>query len=169
MRALIALSAFWIATVGAAHAAPSFHAGLIAAAKATPVRDIDYDQERCDDRTVGEWLAAFTAAHARRIDWTAGRCRIVGPGIDAGSDWCVQATVRLAQPQDAKDAPMVEIFFEDPVRGRPGKAYAFRGLMQAADGQDMSRFRNDFEYDWISRFPAAKAAVVDCPPEPEPS
>jgi hypothetical protein len=27
----------------------------------------------------------------------------------------------------------------------------------------MSRFRQDFEADWTSRFPAPPGAVVDCP------
>lgn len=137
-------------------------ARLIQAARATPVRAVDYDQDRCDGRTVEQWLKALTAANARSISWTAGRCEIVGPGIDAGSRWCAQASIALARPKSAKDRPMVEVFFEAPVRGRPGKAYAFRGLMQAADGLDMSRRREEFEYDWTSRFPRAKRAIVDC-------
>ena len=137
-------------------------ARLIAAAKATPVRAIDYDDDRCDARTVQQWLAQLTGAGARGIVWTAGPCQIVGPGIDAGSRWCAQATVLLARPKGAADRPMVEVFFEAPKAGRPGPAYAFRGLMRAADGLDMSRFRRDFEYDWTSRFKPADGAIVDC-------
>ena len=137
-------------------------ARLIAAAKATPVRAIDYDDDRCDARTVQQWLAQLTGAGARGIVWTAGPCQIVGPGIDAGSRWCAQATVLLARPKGAADRPMVEVFFEAPKAGRPGPAYAFRGLMRAADGLDMSRFRRDFEYDWTSRFKPAPGAIVDC-------
>jgi hypothetical protein len=158
------LAAALAAAAVAAHKPPSLTARTIAAAKAAPVRAIDYDQDRCDARTVAQWLAALTRPQARAVDWTAGRCQLVGPGIDQGSDWCVQATVRLAHPKGRDDQPMIEVFFEDPVRGRPGKAYAFRGVMQAPDGVDISRFRNEFEYDWTSRFPASKAAVVDCAP-----
>jgi hypothetical protein len=161
-RLLLGLAA-GTALAGAAQGAPSLNARMIAAAKATPVRAIDYDDDRCDDRTVVQWLTALTRPQAKAITWTAGRCQIVGPGIDAGSDWCAQAHVILARPKGRADEPMVEIFFERPKRGRPGRAYAFRGLMQAADGLDMARFRRDFEYDWTSRFKPRPGAIVDCP------
>ena len=153
---------------GPAHGAPSLNDRMIAAAKATPVRAIDYDDDRCDDRTVARWLADLTRPQSRAITWTAGRCQIVGPGIDAGSRWCVQAHVVLARTKGASDKPMVEVFFERPKAGRPGPAYAFRGLMRADDGLDMTRFRRDFEYDWTSRFKPAPGAVVDCPKEDDP-
>lgn len=159
LLALAAVAAF----AGAAQGAPSLNARLIAAAKATPVRAIDYDDDRCDRRTVARWLADLTGPRARAITWTAGRCQIVGPGIDAGSRWCAQARVTLARPKGRSDRPMVEVFFERPKGGLPGHAYAFRGLMLATDGLDMSRFRRDFEYDWTSRFKPAPGAIVDCP------
>ncbi len=159
---LIAGMVLVAALQGLATPTPTLRALEIKAARQAPVRAIDYDQERCDRRSVEQWLKALTGPDARTISWTAGRCQIVGPGIDQGSDRCVQAHIALAHPQSAKDRPMVEVFFESPVKGRPGKAYAFRGLMQAADGLDMSRFRKDFEYDWTSRFPAAKRAIKDC-------
>lgn len=138
-------------------------AALAQAARTTPVRAIDYDQDRCDGRTVGQWLTALTIGEARAIRWQGGPCALVGPGIDSGSDWCADAFVTLAHPKGRNDQPIVEVFFEKPVHGRPGKAYAFRGAMQAADGLDMSRFRKDFEYDWTTRFKAPPGAVVDCP------
>jgi hypothetical protein len=161
---------FAVLAGAAAHARrpPPLIAKLIAAAKATPVRAIDYDDERCDERTVAEWLGALTGADARRIAWTAGPCQIVGPGIDQGATWCAQATVVLARPGGPKDRPMVEVFFEDPKAGRPGRAYAFRGAMRAEDGLDMSRFRREFEYDWTSRFKPAAGAIVDCEGKDEP-
>ncbi|MGZ6015131.1 MAG: hypothetical protein ACXWKM_05250, partial [Phenylobacterium sp.] len=70
--------------------------------------------------------------------------------------------VELKHPKSRNDTPMVEIFFEAPKHGRPGKAYAFRGEMRAADGEDLSRFRKDFEYDWTSRFRPPEGAIVDC-------
>jgi hypothetical protein len=138
------------------------NAVLAAQGGRTPVKLIDYDQDRCDPRTVDQWLRDLGGANIRAIVWTGGPCDLVGPGIDSGSDWCAQATVTLVHPKDRHDRPEIEIFFEAPKHGQPGVAYAFRGEMQAADGGDMTRFRKDFEGDWTSRFPAANAAI-DCP------
>lgn len=137
-------------------------ADLIAAAQSTPVRAIDYDEDRCDERTVSQWLAALTAEQARSIDWSAGPCQIVGPGIDSGSRWCAQATVTLKKPASRDDTPMIDVFFEAPKDGKPGPAYAFRGVMQTGDGADMTRRRKEFEFGWFSRFPARADAMVDC-------
>ena len=138
------------------------NAALAAAARTTPVGAIDYDEDRCDKRTVEAWLKALTGTNARAITWTGGPCEIVGPGIDQGSDWCAQATVTLAHPKNRRDTATIEVFFEAPKHGRPGRAYAFRGEMEAADGQDMSRDRKAFEADWTSRFPAPDGAIKDC-------
>lgn len=138
---------------------------LAQAARNTPVRAVDYDQERCDERTVEQWLRALTGPNARAIAWQGGPCELVGPGMDAGSRWCAQGVVTLAHPRSRSDKPIIEIFFDEPVHGRPGKAYAFRGTMEAADGLDLSRFRKDFEYDWTSRFKASEGAIVDCADE----
>jgi hypothetical protein len=141
---------------------PTLRALLIKAARATPVSAIDYDQRRCDTRTVEQWLKSLSGPEARSISWTAGPCQITGPGIDAGSRWCAQGRIALARPKSTTDRPMVEVFFEAPKDGRPGRAYAFRGLMQALDGVSMSRYRKDFEYDWTTRFRAPKGSIVDC-------
>jgi len=138
------------------------NAALAAAARATPVAAIDYDLKRCDARTVEQWLKALVGRRARAIVWTGGPCSVVGPGIDVGSRWCADATITLAHPRNKADQPMIEVFFEKPVAGKPGAAYAFRGVMQAADGEDVSRFRDGFEADWTSRFPAPAGAIVDC-------
>lgn len=160
----VAALAAGLAVAGGLRAAPRVApAALIAAAKAAPVRAIDYDEDRCDGRTVGAWLQALTAAEARRTTWTAGRCQLVGPGIDAGSDWCAQAEITLNRPISRTDRPMIEIFFDAPVGGRPGPAYAFRAVMEAADGSGVIRFRREFEDVWTSRFPAPAGAIVDCP------
>jgi hypothetical protein len=142
------------------------NAVLAAAGRAALVAAIDYDTQRCDDRTVEAWLTALVGHNARAITWSGGPCSIVGPGIDVGSDWCADATITLRHPKDRFDHPMIEVFFEAPVHGHPGVAYAFRGEMEAADGQDMSRFRDGFEADWISRFKAPDDAIVDCPIDP---
>jgi hypothetical protein len=64
------------------------------------------------------------------------------------------------------DAPMVEVFYRyGPSADGQGGPMLSRGLMQAADGLDMSRFRRDFEYDWTSRYKPLPGAIVDCPAE----
>ena len=170
MLRLIILTAV-LAAPAASFAAPTTrgvpNAVLAEAARRTPVKDIDYGEDRCDGRAVEQWLTALAGPEARSIAWTGGPCRIVGPGIDSGSRWCAQATVTLRAPLSRNDRPVVEVFFEAPKDGRPGPAYAFRGAMRAPDGDDTMRFRKDFEGVWVSRFPAAAGAVVDCPEAPD--
>jgi hypothetical protein len=135
---------------------------LVAAAKATPLKLIDYDQALCrDNRTVQAWLKELTAGDARAIVWTGGRCELsntLNP-MDAGSDWCAQATIQLKHPKARGDKPVVEIYFDTPSHGRPSPAYAFRA-MTAEDG--LIRFRQDFESAWLERFPA-NAKSIQCP------
>ena len=155
--------AAWPASAGPRGSTQGVSNALLAqTARTTPVGDIDYDQDRCDDRTVEQWITALAGANARSIAWTGGPCQIVGPGIDSGSRWCAQATITLVRPQSRDDRPMIEVFFEAPADGKPGKPYAFRGAMIAADGGDTMRFRKDFEADWTSRFPAPAGSIVDC-------
>jgi hypothetical protein len=134
---------------------------LIAAAKATPLKLIDYDQDLCrNDRTVATWLKELTAGDARAIVWTGGGCDLVDANpIDSGSDWCAQATILLKHPKGRSDKPVVEIYFDKPTHGRPSPAYAFRGITE--DG-GLQRFRQDFESDWLARFPA-NAKAIRCP------
>ena len=62
-------------------------------------------------------------------------------------------------PRIVSDSPLIEIYFEKPVQGRPGAAYAFRSLMTTRDdGPDYGRFRKDFEALWDERFPPAPGA-----------
>ena len=135
---------------------------LIAAAKATPLKLIDYDQDLCrNDRTVAAWLKELTAGDARAIVWTGGGCDLADTlnGIDTGSDWCAQATILLKHPKNRDDKPVVEIYFDTPTHGRPSPAYAFRGI---TEDQGLERFRQDFESDWLARFPA-NAKAIQCP------
>jgi hypothetical protein len=141
------------------------NAALVAAAKATPLKAIDYGEEYCrNERTLAQWLAELTAGGAKSIVWTGGPCELTNDlnPLDAGSSWCAQASITLAHPKNRNDRPSIEVYFEKPVRGRVKPAYAFRAAMLAADGEDYSRSRRDFEYDWVSRFPAAEA-VTKCP------
>jgi len=168
MRMAVVLATLALAMAASASAGSGMtrgvsNAALAAAARTTPVASIDYDLKRCDERTVEQWLKALVGRRARAITWTGGPCSVVGPGIDVGSHWCADAAITLAHPRNKADQPMIEVFFEKPVGGKPGPAYAFRGVMQAADGEDVSRFRDGFEADWTSRFPAPAGAIVDCP------
>jgi hypothetical protein len=141
------------------------NAALVAAAKATPLKAIDYDEVRCrNERTLETWIKELTAGAAKTVSWTGGPCVLANDlsPLDSGSDWCARAMVTLKHPKNRNDTPTVEVYFEKPVLGRLKPAYAFRGEMLAADGEDYSRSRHDFEYDWVSRFPAAKA-VTKCP------
>jgi hypothetical protein len=134
---------------------------LIAAAKATPLKLIDYNNDLCrNNRTVAVWLKELTAGEARAIVWTGGGCGLVDQNpIDSGSDWCAQATILLKHPKDRDDKPVVEIYFDKPNHGRPSPAYAFRAITE--DG-GLQRFRQDFETDWLARFPA-NAKAIQCP------
>jgi hypothetical protein len=138
------------------------NAALVAAAKATPLRLIDYDQVICrNDRTVQAWLKELTAGDARAVVWTGGACELsntLNP-LDAGSDWCAQATILPKHPKAHKDKLVVEIYFDRPTRGRPSPAYAFRAFTED-DG--LIRFRQDFETSWLARFPR-NARTIQCP------
>ena len=131
---------------------------LVTAGKQATLKLIDYGEDRCDgDMTVEAWLNALVGKEARGIAWTGGKCVLVSdvqPSIDASSwPYCAQATVTLARPKNRKDSPVIEIYFEKPEQGRPGKAYAFRGMMESRDdGPEYIRFRRDFEAMWDERF-----------------
>ena len=128
------------------------------------LESIDDGSSYCDGKmTVEEWLKGLAGEYARAISWTGGKCQLVtgqSPLDVASWRWCAQATVSLVHPRNRDDAPMIEIFFEKPVHGRPGAAYAFRGVMMTRDdGLDFSRFRKDFEAEWRNRFPPAPDAA----------
>ena len=133
---------------------------LVAAGKQAVLKSIDYGEDHCDgDMTVQAWLTALVGKQARGIAWAGGKCQLVNdlrPGIDASSwPYCAQATVTLVHPKNRNDTPMIEIYFEKPNQGHPGKAYAFRGVMETRDdGPDYIRFRKDFEAVWNERFPS---------------
>jgi hypothetical protein len=165
-RPLFLLMLAWSLPVGAQQPASVTSAALVAAGKQAAVKLIDYGEDRCDgDVTVEAWLTALVGKEARIITWTGGKCVLVNdmrPGIDASSwPYCAQATITLVRPINRKDSPVVEIYFEKPEQGRPGKAYAFRGTMETRDGPDYIRFRRDFEALWAERFPSAKRPCKD--------
>jgi hypothetical protein len=151
-----------LAAVGGVQARGVRPAALAKAAQAAPLKLIDYDEDRCDGRTVAQWLTALTADEAKSITWMGGGCQIVGPGIDSGSSWCGRAEVELKHAASKDDLAIVEIFFEGPVKGAPGVPYAFRAVMGGPDGLEVIRFRKEFEAVWAQRFPIPEGAIVDC-------
>jgi len=134
---------------------------LAAAGRSATLKLIDYGEAYCDgETTVEAWLKALVGKQARAITWTGGQCVLVNdmrPGIDASSwPYCAQATITLVHPKTRDDTPIVEIYFEKPDHGRPGKAYAIRAALMTRDGDpDYIRFRKDFEAGWNERFPPA--------------
>jgi hypothetical protein len=156
-RGLLILTLAWALPADAEPARPVSAANLIAAGKQATLRMIDYGRDLCDgDMTVEAWLKDLVAKQARDIAWTGGNCVLVNdmrPGFDASSwPYCAQATIALRRPKSRADTPVIEIYFEKPEQGRPGKAYAFRGAMETKDGPDYIRFRKDFEGAWNERF-----------------
>ncbi|MGE0257259.1 MAG: hypothetical protein AB7H71_12415 [Alphaproteobacteria bacterium] len=133
---------------------------LAAAGRAALLGDIDYGEQHCDGSvTVAAWLKALVGGEARGIEWRGGSCQLtteLNP-LDRGGDWCAQAFVTLAHPKSRDDTPVIEIYFEKPDHGRPGRPYAFRGVMMTRDGgPDYSRFRQGFEAEWRERFPSSR-------------
>jgi hypothetical protein len=135
---------------------------LIAAAKASPLKLIDYLEDYCDGQTnVETWLKTLTGPQALRTDWSAGACELVNNlnPLDGGGSYCVQATLTLRHPKNRRDRPEIEIYLESPKHGKPGEAYAFRAMFDSNDGPDYIRGRKDFEAEWRDRF-------KDAPPAP---
>ena len=161
-----ALASSWSAAARPAASTHISKSALVAAGRQAKLSAIDYGENHCDgDLTVEEWLKSLVGRHARAIAWAAGDCQLVtdlNPGIDAASwPWCVRAEITLAHPRNRNDVPMAEIYLEKPAHGRPGAAYAFRGLMLTRDGgPDFIRFRREFEADWRERFPPDPATVA---------
>jgi len=150
-----------LAAAPAARAEKASDAALARAARDTVLADIDWNGAQCDRRrTIGAWLAALTAHDAGTIRWYGGACRLADPGnpIDRGKGPCGGAEITLKAPRSRDDTATIEIYFEPAAGGKPGRPFAFRGVMQSADGWDYTRWSADFEADWLGRFPDATAA-----------
>jgi len=134
-------------TATAASRSPS-PADLIRAAKAARLSDIDFARKSCGDhRTVEQWLKQTTGRSVRSIRWTGGACTIVNKDNprDAGTKWCARADVT---PRAGDIPATVEVFFDRPRHGRPGRAFAFRAVVQTKDGWDTMRETSAFEANW---------------------
>jgi hypothetical protein len=140
----------------------------VAAGRLTLVSAIDKDDEACDSEDSADaWLHALTAPDARSIVWTGGACQLtqdIDPGVAVRSwAWCAQAHIRLVQPWEAGDEPMIEIWFTEPADGHVGVPFAFRGLIKATlEGEPaIVRDRHSFVAGWRARFPAGTTSK-DC-------
>ena len=136
-------------------------AAMLAAAKTAPLKLIDALETYCDsDTPISDWLTQLTAGEVRSIVWSTGACNLTNTQnpLDAGGEYCVDATIRLKHPKAHDDTPLVEIYLDDPKHGRPGPAYAFRDVFLSADGMDYERDRHAFQDEWRERFKDAPAA-----------
>src|SRR5581483_1039892 len=136
-----------------AHAAKGVADRLLArAAREATLDQIDSFRKDCkDNRTVEEWLTDTLGDTAGKVTWRGGKCVLVIPisPLDSGTPWCGRAEF------DAKKdrAPgMIEVFFENPVKGKPGKPFAFRATMKTKDGDDYMRATYDFQVSWKEKY-----------------
>ena len=137
-------------------------AALAAAARNARLTDIDYTREHCPDtRNVEQWLRDAVGDTAARITWRGGACRLANPDnpIDSGSQWCGGATI--VPKADPKHPAEIEVYFEKPVDGKPGKAYAFRAENHDVDGLDYKRDTRSFEVGYGQRFVDGYATPED--------
>lgn len=128
-------------------------AALIAAAKNAMLSQIDYDRELCDaDRNVETWIKGVVGETAARIEWRGGECVLTNDlnPLDAGSQWCGGATI--VPKGHAKEPASIEVYFERPANGKPGKPYAFRGVNYDVDGLDYKRDWPSFEYGYRQKY-----------------
>jgi hypothetical protein len=148
-RALLALplAAALTANVALAAGRGVSNAALALAARDARLDQIDDFRKQCNDtRRVEDWLKDVVGDTAKSIAWSGGRCQLVNPQnpIDAGTAWCGQATIT---PRRGKPAT-VEVFFEKPVKGKPGVPFAFRALADTKDGPDYMRETFAFAVNW---------------------
>jgi hypothetical protein len=140
-------------------------AALIVAAKSAMLSEVNYGRELCDgDRDIETWLKDVTGETAARIEWRGGKCALANDlnPLDAGSDWCGGATI--VPKGHAKEPAAIEIYFEKPAGGKPGKAYAFRAVNYDVDGLDYKRDFLDFEYGYRQKYEKdfVRPEVQDC-------
>ncbi len=127
-------------------------ATLAAAARSARVADVDDMRRECGDlRSVETWLTDVVGDTAR-IRWRGGACVLANPDnpIDAGSRWCGGATI--VPKKDPQHPARIEVYFEKPVAGRPGQAYAFRAENHDVDGLDYKRDTRSFGIGYGQRF-----------------
>jgi len=115
--------------------------------------EVNYGRELCDgDRTIESWLKDVVGESAESIQWRGGKCKLTNElnPLDAGSEWCGGAVI--VPKGHPKEPAAIEIYFEKPVAGKPGKAYAFRGENYDVDGLDYKRDWPSFEYGYRQKY-----------------
>lgn len=152
MRAFgAALLAASVLATGARGAEGVSDAALVKAARATPLVAIDLyaDKRRAcgDTRSVEQWLRDVVGPTAKSIRWAGGTCTLTGPANtrDAGTRWCARADIT---PKAGNRTAAIEVFFEKPRAGRPGKAFAFRSLTRLKNDANYGRSPGEFASDW---------------------
>jgi hypothetical protein len=140
-------------------------AALAEAAKRAMLSEIDYGRELCDgDRDIETWLKDVVGETAAKVEWRGGACELTNElnPLDAGSDWCGGATI--IPKGHAKEPAAIEIYFEKPVNGKTGKAYAIRAVNYDVDGLDYKRDFLDFEYGYRQKYEKdfVRPEVEDC-------
>lgn len=152
--AILMTSASVAKTPARKQAAPkATSAALIAAAKSAMLSEINYGRELCDaDRPVEVWLTDVVGDTAASVTWRGGTCKLVSDlnPLDAGSDWCAGATI--VPKGHPKEPAEIEVFFEKPVGGKPGKPYAFRSVDYDDDGPEYGRFFIEFDHAYRQRY-----------------
>jgi hypothetical protein len=135
---------------------------LAQAARDAKLDQIDDRRNECKDkRRVEDWLKTVVGAAAKSIRWKGGACTLVIPEnpIDAGSPWCGRAEIA---PKNSGDNAVIEVFFEKPVRDKPGEPFAFRASMMTKDGPDYMRSTLSFENNWREMYsPLSQPPVCD--------
>jgi hypothetical protein len=140
-------------------------AALAEAAKRAMLSEIDYGRELCDgDRDIETWLKDVVGETGAKVEWRGGACELTNElnPLDAGSDWCGGATI--IPKGHPKEPAAIEIYFEKPVGGKPGKAYAIRAVNYDVDGLDYKRDFLDFEYGYRQKYEKdfVRPEVEDC-------
>ena len=129
------------------------HSALIEATKATMLSALASDREVCDaDRSVETWLKDVVGDSGAHISWRGGDCLLTNHlnVFDAGSRWCGGATI---SPKDhPEQQSRIEVYFEAPVAGKPGKGYAFRGFNYLDGEVEYVRFFRQFENQYHQRY-----------------
>jgi hypothetical protein len=138
---------------------------LAEAARRAMLSEIDYGRELCDgDRDIETWVKDVVGETAAKVEWRGGACELTNDlnPLDAGSDWCGGATI--IPKGHPKEPAAIEIYFEKPVGGRPGKAYAIRAVNYDVDGLDYKRDFLDFEYGYRQKYEKdfVRPEVEDC-------
>jgi hypothetical protein len=68
------------------------------------------------------------------------------------------------KPRSRPDKATIEIYFEAPKQGKPGAAFAFRGIVNTKDGWDYVRDTAAFAVNWRETYAHGEPTLApdDC-------